>query len=77
MLASRKSAIFDAFCLRDYCFEGFIKQVFTLKFLVLSLSTAFNTELMQLLEERDDLHMAQDSMLVDIEDLTRLVARVV
>jgi hypothetical protein len=25
----------------------------------------------RLLVERDDLHMAQDSMLVDIEDLTR------
>lgn len=30
-----------------------------------------NIELMQLLMERDDQHMAQDSMLVDIEDLTR------
>lgn len=29
-----------------------------------------NLELMQQLVERDDLHMAQDSMLVDIEDLT-------
>lgn len=32
---------------------------------------AFNSELMELLIDRDDLHMAQDSMLVDIEDLTR------
>jgi hypothetical protein len=45
------------------------------KFLPISISTAFNTELMQLLEERDELHMAQDSMLVDIEDLTRSVVR--
>lgn len=32
---------------------------------------AFNTELMDLLVERDDLYLAQNSMLVDIEDLTR------
>lgn len=30
-----------------------------------------NEELMNLLMERDELHMSQDSMLVDIEDLTR------
>jgi len=29
-----------------------------------------NMDLMQQLVDRDDLHMAQDSMLVDIEDLT-------
>jgi len=33
-----------------------------------------NSELMQQLVDRDDLHMAQDSMLVDIEDLTGSVA---
>lgn len=30
-----------------------------------------NENLVQFLMERDDLHMSQDSMLVDIEDLTR------
>ena len=32
---------------------------------------ALNVELMTQLMERDDLHMEQDSMLVDIEDLHR------
>lgn len=32
---------------------------------------SFNTNLVQLLMDRDDLHMGQDAMLVDIEDLTR------
>jgi hypothetical protein len=35
--------------------------------------SGLNEELVHLLMERDELHMAQDSMLVDIEDLTRLV----
>lgn len=30
-----------------------------------------NENLVQFLMDRDDLHMSQDSMLVDIEDLTR------
>ena len=33
----------------------------------------FNTNLVQLLMDRDDLHMGQDAMLVDIEDLTRFL----
>jgi len=35
------------------------------------LCTAYNGELMRSLQERDELHMAQDSMLVDIDDLIR------
>jgi ABC-type enterochelin transport system permease subunit len=38
---------------------------------------ALNTDLMQQLVDRDDLHMAQDSMLVDIDDLTRCVNSVI
>jgi len=37
------------------------------------LCTAYNGQLMRSLQERDELHMAQDSMLVDIDDLIRLV----
>ena len=33
--------------------------------------SGLNEELVKMLMERDDLHMEQDSMLVDIEDLTR------
>ena len=36
-------------------------------------SAAFNEELVQLLLIRDELHVEQDAMLVDIEDLTRSV----
>jgi len=37
------------------------------------LSAAYNSQLMRSLQERDELHMAQDSMLVDIDDLIRSV----
>ena len=39
--------------------------------MMMMMMTALNCELMQQLVDRDDLHMAQDSMLVDIDDLTR------
>lgn len=37
----------------------------------LYLQTGLNEELVQLLLMRDELHVEQDAMLVDIEDLTR------
>lgn len=39
--------------------------------LILSTTPGLNEELVQLLVVRDELHMEQDAMLVDIEDLTR------
>lgn len=36
-------------------------------------ASGLNEELVQLLVIRDELHTEQDAMLVDIEDLTRLV----
>ncbi|XP_061192982.1 uveal autoantigen with coiled-coil domains and ankyrin repeats-like isoform X2 [Saccostrea echinata] len=52
----------------------FVMNLGQLQVLVNDLHTQIenlNEELMNLLMERDELHMSQDSMLVDIEDLTR------
>lgn len=38
---------------------------------LLSQIKSLNEDLVHMLLDRDDLHMEQDSMLVDIEDLTR------
>lgn len=38
---------------------------------IFPLFSGLNEDLVTLLMERDDLHMEQDSMLVDIEDLTK------
>lgn len=37
---------------------------------------ALNNDLMQSLLERDDLHHTQDSLLVDVEDLSRFLTKV-
>jgi len=37
---------------------------------------ALNSELVECLVERDDLHRTQDSLLVDVEDLSRFLSRV-
>lgn len=42
-----------------------------LKNLIILSVPGLNEELVRMLLNRDDLHMEQDSMLVDIEDLTR------
>lgn len=39
--------------------------------IIISAPAGLNEELVQLLLIRDELHMEQDAMLVDIEDLTR------
>lgn len=54
--------------------DMFVMNLGQLQVLVNDLHTQIenlNEELMNLLMERDELHMSQDSMLVDIEDLTR------
>lgn len=38
---------------------------------MINLYAGLNEDLVTFLMERDDLHMEQDSMLVDIEDLTK------
>lgn len=42
-----------------------------IRFILFSYYPGLNEELVQLLVVRDELHMEQDAMLVDIEDLTR------
>ena len=40
------------------------------------LFAALNNELVEFLVERDDLHRTQDSLLVDVEDLSRFLTKV-
>lgn len=54
----------------DAVFLGYSPACFKCSLLSAS---GLNEELVQLLVIRDELHTEQDAMLVDIEDLTRLV----
>ena len=51
--------------LQDHWSSGLDTLFFSVVF------AGLNEDLVKLLMERDELHMEQDSMLVDVEDLTR------
>ena len=51
--------------LQDHWSSGLDTLFFSVVF------SGLNEDLVKLLMERDELHMEQDSMLVDVEDLTR------
>lgn len=55
-----------------YVFILYIFKLFYLIDLICNCIAGLNEELVQLLLMRDELHMEQDAMLVDVEDLTRL-----
>ena len=61
------SLSFKVFKAKSMQLDDRIYWYFMLHFFVAGL----NEDLVKLLMERDELHMEQDSMLVDVEDLTR------